>query len=40
MGDFVVVIGNLFGLSYIVIFGIVSVFGCSGLNIEGYEDFI
>lgn len=40
VGDFVVVIGNLFGFSQIVIFGIVLVVGCSGICGLGYQNFI
>jgi len=40
VGDFVIAIGNPFGLGQTATSGIISALGRTGLGIEGYEDFI
>lgn len=40
VGDFVIAIGNPYGLSHTVTSGIVSALGRTGINRDGFEDFI
>ena len=40
VGDFVIAIGNPFGLGHTVTSGIISALGRTGISREGYEDFI
>jgi len=40
VGDFVIAIGNPFGIGQTATSGIISALGRSGLNVEGYEHFI
>jgi len=40
VGDYVLAIGNPFGIGQTVTSGIISALGRSGLSVEGYEDFI
>jgi serine protease Do/serine protease DegQ len=40
VGDYVIAIGNPFGIGQTVTSGIISALGRTGLSVEGYEDFI
>ena len=40
VGDYVIAVGNPFGIGQTVTSGIVSALGRTGLSVEGYEDFI